>query len=698
VIYEKSIGKNFVWFSSVSIAFFVNATVSSISWAAEVANVTNERVLAESASGENWFLKGGNFRGEHYSPLDEVNDRNVSSLGLAWSTELPMKDGTPTTPIVVDGVVYIGGAYSMVAAIDARNGDTLWTYDPDMKNAFAKNPQLSWISRANRGVAVWDGSVFATTADCRLVAIDAKTGEHQWTKQTCDNEAGYSISDSPYVGGGKVFVGNAGSESEKNNRGYVDAYDPKSGDRIWRFYIVPSHIPEENDTPALKMAANTWSGDTLETVGGGGHSWNEMTYDPVSSQLFFGTSGSAYYDYPTRSPGGGDNLFLSSIVAVNADTGEYNWHYQTVDQDSWDYNATMNIILADLTIEGENRETVLIAPKNGFHYAIDRYTGELLTAGKYAKVNWATHINMETGRPVYDPAAKYWDAPDGEKILFWPNFWGAHSWNPMAFHPDLGLSYIPVIDLPSEIDNAGNSEDVVLLTEVDGKPHAPGKLVAFDPATQSIRWSVDHALPYNGGVMATGGNLVFQGNAEGEIVAYAANTGEELWSVQTGSAISAGPASYSVDGTQYVLIPIGMAGGLQYVYPDMHAANRKQGPVRLMAFSLSGKAEVSGAVAEYPLLPDQPALEASDEIIALGGELYDGYCSYCHGPDGVARFGGSVPDLRYANKDTHATWHGIVIGGARRANGMPSMEISIEQSEAIRSYVLGLSEAIRADR
>jgi quinohemoprotein ethanol dehydrogenase len=698
VIYEKSIGKTFVWFSSVSIAFFVNATVSSISWAAEVANVTNERVLAESASGENWFLKGGNFRGEHYSPLDEVNDRNVSSLGLAWSTELPMKDGTPTTPIVVDGVVYIGGAYSVVAAIDARNGDTLWTYDPDMKNAFAKNPQLSWISRANRGVAVWDGSVFATTADCKLVAIDAKTGEHQWTKQTCDNEAGYSISDSPYVGGGKVFVGNAGSESEKNNRGYVDAYDPKSGDRIWRFYIVPSHIPEENDTPALKMAANTWSGDTLETIGGGGHSWNEMTYDPVSSQLFFGTSGSAYYDYPTRSPGGGDNLFLSSIVAVNADTGEYNWHYQTVDQDSWDYNATMNIILADLTIEGENRETVLIAPKNGFHYAIDRYTGELLTAGKYAKVNWATHINMETGRPVYDPAAKYWDAPDGEKILFWPNFWGAHNWNPMAFHPDLGLSYIPVIDLPSEIDNAGNSEDVVLLTEVDGKPHAPGKLVAFDPATQSIRWSVDHALPYNGGVMATGGNLVFQGNAEGEIVAYAANTGEELWSVQTGSAISAGPASYSVDGTQYVLIPIGMAGGLQYVYPDMHAANRKQGPVRLMAFSLSGKAEVSGAVAEYPLLPDQPALEASDQMIALGGELYDSNCSYCHGPDGVARFGGSVPDLRYANKDTHATWHGIVIGGARSANGMPSMEISIEQSEAIRSYVLGLSEVIRADQ
>jgi quinohemoprotein ethanol dehydrogenase len=677
---------------------YVLIAIVGASSAVAQADVSNKRILEESAAGENWFLKGGTFNGEHYSPLTQVNEENISDLGLEWMVDLPMQDGIATTPIVIDGVIYLSGAYSIVFAVDAKNGEILWTYDPDVRSKFGGGRSFSWYSRINRGVAVWGDSVYAITADCQLISLDAATGDLQWTKQTCETAQGYGISDSPYVGGGKVFVGNAGSESKENNRGYVTAYDADSGDFLWRFFIVPSADPAENDTAALKMAAKTWSGDTLETVGGGGNSWNEMTYDPVSNQLFFGTAGNNIYAHNLRSPDGGDNLFLSSVVAVNADTGEYNWHYQTVDQDSWDYNATMNIILADLTIEGENRETVLIAPKNGFHYAIDRYTGELLTAGKYAKVNWATHINMETGRPVYDPAAKYWDAPDGEKILFWPNFWGAHNWNPMAFHPDLGLSYIPVIDLPSEIDNAGNSEDVVLLTEVDGKPHAPGKLVAFDPATQSIRWSVDHALPYNGGVMATGGNLVFQGNAEGEIVAYAANTGEELWSVQTGSAISAGPASYSVDGTQYVLIPIGMAGGLQYVYPDMHAANRKQGPVRLMAFSLSGKAEVSGAVAEYPLLPDQPALEASDQMIALGGELYDSNCSYCHGPDGVARFGGSVPDLRYANSDTHATWHGIVIGGARSANGMPSMEISIEQSEAIRSYVLGLSAAIRADQ
>jgi quinohemoprotein ethanol dehydrogenase len=660
--------------------------------------VTNERVLAESASGENWFLKGGSFRGEHFSPLSQINAGNVDRLSLAWSMELPIPDGTPTTPIVVDGVIYIGGAYSKVVAIDAATGELLWTYESDVKKHFTEMPWLSWISRANRGVAVWDGSVYATTADCRLISIDAETGRQQWEKQTCDVANGFSISDSPYVGGGKVFVGNAGSESEENGRGYVSAYDAKTGSLLWRFYIVPSHIAEENDTPALKMAAKTWSGDTLATVGGGGHSWNEMTYDPVSNQLFFGTAGSARYDYASRSPGGGDNLFLSSIVAVNAETGEYNWHYQTVDKDSWDFNATMNIILADLRIGDKDRETVLIAPKNGFHYALDRHTGELLTAGKYAKVNWATHINMETGRPVYDPSGEYWNAKDGEKVLFWPNFWGAHTWNPMAFHPSLGLSYIPVVDLPTEIDNAGNSEDVVMLTEVDGKRHAPGKLVAFDPATQSIRWSVDHDLPYNGGLMATGGNLVFQGNANGEFVVYAADTGTELWSVQTGSAINAAPASYSIDDQQYVLIPIGVAGGLQYRYPAMHAAREVKGPVRMMAFSLGGKADMPDPGTGYPPLPDQPALEATAEEIARGQAIYGKSCYGCHGADGISRFGGSVPDLRYANEETHATWHGIVVGGARAANGMPAADIEIEESEAIRKYILSLSEEIRAQQ
>ncbi len=660
--------------------------------------VTDERVLAEAATGENWFLKGGNFRGEHYSPLSQVKVDNVDKLGLAWAVDLPMPDGVATTPIVVDGVIYLSGAYSVVFAIDASNGALIWSYDPDVRGAFADRPELSWISRANRGVAVYDGHVFATTADCRLISIDAATGKRQWTKQTCDNEKGYSISDSPYVGGGKVFVGNAGSESEENNRGYISAYDTTTGDLLWRFFIVPSHKAEENDTPALRMAAKTWTGDVLAKHGGGGNSWNEMTYDPVSNQLFFGTSGSHLYTHAERSPGGGDNLFLSSIVAVNADSGEYNWHYQTVDKDSWDFNATMNIVLADLSIEGDIRETVLIAPKNGFHYALDRHTGELLTAGKYAKVNWATHINMETGRPNYDPEAEYWKIDDGATSLFWPNYWGAHSWNPMAYHPRHGLSYIPVVDLPSVVDNDGSGEDVVMFTELDGVPHSPGKLVAFDPVSQTIRWSVDRSLPYNGGLMTTAGDLVFQGTAEGRFEAFAAENGELLWSVQTGSAINAAPASYSLDGEQFVLIPIGAGGGLQFLYPQMHSTNESKGPTRLLAFSLEGATNMPMVNDAHPPLPVQPELDATPDTIELGKQLYNGYCKFCHGSEAVSRFGGSVPDLRYANEATHATWHGIVVGGAQSANGMPAIDLEIDASEAIRSYVLSLSEEIRAQQ
>lgn len=542
---------------------------------------------------------------------------------------------------------------------------------------------------------MWNGKVFLTTADCKLIALDAGDGKPLWTKTTCDTRLGYFISDSPYVGGGKVFVGNGGSETEIKNRGYISAYDAEQGELLWRFYIVPSDNPAENNTPALKMAAKTWSGDALATHGGGGNSWNEMTYDPVSNQLFFGTSGAYPYVHAERSPVGGDNLFLSSVVAVNANTGEYNWHYQTVDKDSWDYNATMNIVLADLTIHDRERETLLIAPKNGFHYTLDRHTGELLTVGKFARTNWATDINVETGKPNYASEGEFWKLEDGKTTYVWPNMWGSHSWNPMAFHPGHGLSYIPVVDLPGLVNNEGYGEDVVMVTEVDGKAHAPGKLVAFDPSRGQIRWSVNHALPYNGGLMATAGNIVFQGNAEGRFEAYAADTGKRLWSVATASAINAAPASYIVKGTQFVLIPIGAGGGLQYIYPELHSTASSQGPTRLLAFSLDTEGELPRQPAARPKLPIQPKLNAPIATIELGASLYAGYCKYCHGKDVVARFSSSVPDLRYATTETHQTWDAIVIGGSKRMHGMPEAEISVDHAQAIRSYVLSRAEKIR---
>ncbi|MDH3615549.1 MAG: PQQ-dependent dehydrogenase, methanol/ethanol family [Gammaproteobacteria bacterium] len=663
-------------------------------------DVTEERVLAEAGDGDNWFLKGGNFRGEHFSPLTSIDDKTVADLGLAWASNLPVPDGISATPVVVDGVIYLSGAYSLVFAVDATSGDIVWQYDPDVRSRLRQDPGMSWPARVNRGVAVWQGKVLATTADCRLIALDAKTGEKIWSKQTCDWALGYRITDSPYVGGDTVFVGNAGSESHKKNRGYISAYDIDTGNLKWRFYTVPSNKPEENTSAAMKMAAKTWSGTALEKFGGGGSNWNEMTYDPVSGLLFFGTAGALPYTYEVRSPDGGDNLFLSSVIAVNAKTGEYVWHYQTVPEDSWEYNATMNIVLADLEIDGENRQTVLIAPKNGFHYALDRLTGELIAADKYAKVNWATHINLETGKPVYDPAAEYWERPE-EAVAIWPNMWGAHSWNAMAYHPQLKLVYIPVIDVPSIVTgykDANFDDTIEILTEVDGKPFSPGKLVAWDPVDNEPRWTVGHDLPFNGGVLATAGNLVFQGDAHGRFNAYAADTGKALWSVATGSNITAAPVSYSLEGKQYVLIPVGAGGGVQFVYPEMHAADDVRGPTRLMAFALDSDMAMPRVEVAPRNLPSQPELKATTEELEAGRQIFSLQCKGCHGKNAVARYGGSVPDLRYATAETHKTWHGIVIGGALQTNGMPRFELSIDKSEAVRKYVLSLSNQLRESR
>lgn len=673
------------------IAGFLSLFVALAAYADGAGDVTQSRVIAESGKGQNWFLNGGNFRGEHFSPLTEINISNVGDLKLEWSLDLPAPDGIAATPIVVDGTIYLSAPRSIVYAIDAATGNVRWIYDPEIYKRYAEEPYLSSRGRSNRGVAVWEGKVFVGSPDCRLIALDAGTGKEVWSQITCDPSLGYGISDAPRVGGGKVFIGNAGSESQKKNRGYVSAYDADDGKFLWRFYIVPSDDPRENVSPAMKMAAATWSGDAWQEFGGGGSAWNEMTYDPESDLLFFGTAGALPYLYKVRNPDGGDNLFTSSVLAVNASTGEYVWHYQTVPHDSWEYNATMNIVLADLTIDGKLRDVAMIAPKNGFFYVLDRLSGELISADKFAKVNWATHINLETGRPERDPAGSFWDWPEGETSAIWPNMWGAHSWHAMAYHPIHKLVYIPVIDTPQIVTNLGEGDFVDtmdLIDEVDGKPHSPGKLLAWDPVTQSERWSVDHNLAISGGVLATAGNLVFQGNGMGEFNAYDAATGETVWSVTTGTAINAAPVSYQVGENQHVLIPAGPGGIMQFWYPKLHAGAHVQGPTRLFAFSLKGEAslpEIEFVERRVAELPDETG---DEQIIELGAELFADNCGGCHGKNAAARYGGSIPDLRYASADTHKAWQGIVIGGARRTNGMPPADLTADEAEAIRSFVI----------
>lgn len=652
------------------------------------APVDDQRVLAETPKGEQWFLNGGNFRGEHFSPLEQVTAQNVAQLGLDWSVDLPSPNGIAATPLVVDGVIYLSGAFSIVFAIDAASGKELWTFDPKVVITTSNN----WTGRVNRGVAVWGDKVLVSVSDCRLIGLDRATGKQAWSQLTCDPEQGYSITDAPHVGGGMVFVGNAGSEKGVRNRGYVSAYDVATGKFLWRFYIVPSHIPEENTTPEMKMAYASWSGDALEKFGGGGSNWNEMTYNPDSGLLYFGTAGALPYVYEKRSPEGGDNLFTSSVVAVNAKTGEYVWHYQTVPEDSWEYNATMNIVLADLPIHGQPRKTLLIAPKNGFFYVLDRATGELLSARDYVKVNWATHIDMETGRPVLNPEGMYWKAPPGTKVNIWPNMWGSHSAQPMAYNPVSRLVYIPAVNVPDVVSWKGDgdyTDTLEMFDEVDGKPHIPGMLIAWDPVTQTQKWSVPHDVAFNGGVLTTAGNLVFQGDANGQFSAYNAEDGQRLWSVATGSAISAAPVTYSLGGQQHVLIPVGSGSGMQFMYPTFHAGRKTIGKTRLMSFSLEGKAAMPDLTYVAPPLPELPPMTASPETIHQGQELFEEWeCNGCHGKNAVARLGGTVPDLRYATKETYLQWDGIVIGGARSPLGMPAFEMSTEEAEAIRAWVL----------
>jgi quinohemoprotein ethanol dehydrogenase len=671
---------------------------SAAAAAASFGKVTDARVLEEAKRGDNWLVNAGNYRGQHYSPLHQIDTKSVAQLGLEWSSDLAAPDGIAATPIVVDGTIYLSGPFSIVYAIDAASGQLRWTYDPQVLAALDGNSG-SWTARSSRGVAVWDGRVYVGTADCRLIALDAGKGTVAWTQQTCDTKLGYTISDAPRVGGGRIYLGNAGSESGKKNRGYVSAYDPYTGKLRWRFYTVPSDDPAQNTSPAMQMAAKSWTGDAWKPFGGGGNNWNEMTYDPQSRLLFFGTAGALPYEHDYRNSTGGDDLFTSSVLAINSETGEYVWHYQTVPEDNWDYNATMNLVLADLEIADKQRQVLMIAPKNGFFYVLDRHNGALISAEKYATVNWATSIDRATGRPV-DPAGMFWTRHVGETVNAWPNMWGAHSWQPMAYDPTLRLVYIPVIDVPSIVTvlGDGNYHDTMdLVTDLDGKPHSPGRLVAWDPASQTARWTIDQALPVNGGLLATAGGLVFQGDAQGRFSAYDAASGVRLWSVETGSAINAAPVTYLVGRKQYVLVPIGAGGGMQLVYPELHAAATAHGPTRLLAFAIDGKQPMPIAPAATRVLPAPAPVTASADVIAHGAEIYAERCGYCHGKDAIAHYGGTIPDLRYASIETHDQWLAIVVGGTRRTKGMPAAELSAEDAEAVRQYVLSAAQGLHTN-
>lgn len=645
--------------------------------------------VAAPAPGE-WMMLGRTPNQHHYSPLSQINDRTVSALGLAWHADLPTQDGLLANPLVADGLVYQIGAYSHVWAIDVRTGELRWSFDPKVK--VASQFASMWSHHLNRGVALWNDRVIFGTSDCRLIALDRSNGRKLWDVRACEDDGTRAINGAPRVGGGKVFIGNSDVDTGIG-RGSMDAYDARTGKHLWRFYTIPGDPSlKKNRTRGNEVAARTWEGPEWWKSAGGGSTWEGITYDPVLNRVYFGVDGPSPWNASRRR---GDNLFTDSIVAVDANTGEYLWHYQTVPNDTWDLNDCSPIVIGELPINGKKTRVLMHAPKNGFFYVLEAATGKLIAADKIGQPTWASSIDLRTGRPVEYPDARYYATPS-RRAMVNPGPVGIHNWHAMSFDDSNGLMYVPTTNVSvlygmSEQASALGGDTFTDYYAGMADPriqHRMGRLIAWDPVAKVERWGVDEEVGTNGGVLSTAGNLVFQGTGTGDFAAYRADTGEKLWSFATGSAIQAAPSSVEIDGEQLVLIPVGDGSGIGLSVPRYSSTPAARGPSRLLAFKLGGtdsyKTELAPIVFPQPPLPQQPA-----DRVAKGKELYSAYaCDYCHGP-GAERWTMSVPDLRRATAQTHAEFLGIVIGGARSSRGMPQFrDMSAEDGLAIQAFVI----------
>jgi quinohemoprotein ethanol dehydrogenase len=647
-------------------------------------DVTEARVIAEAATGNNWLVGGRTFDEQHFSPLKQVTDQNIGNLGLAWATDIESAMGLATEPIVVDGVIYVSAPGSRVYAVDALSGKVLWRFDPKVRLDRMRN---SWAAHSNRGLAVWAGKVYVGTGDCRLVAIDAASGHQAWESPVCDGSQ-TGITGAPHVGKGKVFIGYNGSDT--GVRGSLVAFDATTGKEAWRFWTVPGDPAKGFESKALETAAKTWSGDKWWDVGGG-DVWDPITYDPSTGLVIFGTAGAEpeeLFGDKADKKVGGDRLYAGCVIAVNVDTGEYVWHFQTSAPDF--HTENMHILLADVAINGQNRRVAITAPKNGFIYVLDEKSGSLLEAKPIAKVSWATSIDLKTGRPVEVSAPA-----SGNRFLG-----GGHNWWPMSYSPITGLVYLPLHDVK---DKQPPSAD-----QGDEFPEN-GKLLAWDPRSQSARWSVTEPIATNGAVLSTAGNLVFQGQGTGEFAAYAADSGRKVWSIKTGSAIHSVPVSFAVQGDQYILVPVGWGSGSRLFSrgSSMATPEAKRGPARLLAFKLGAKTPFPTVTVRIPPVPKPPDQTFSKETIQTGAALYVKHiCFDCHGPaaDGSGAFteDGAIPDLRYLPAESHRLWDATVLGGSHQKNGMPGFgnppgypivvrKLSAKEADAIHAYVIDQS-------
>jgi quinohemoprotein ethanol dehydrogenase len=660
-------------------------------------SVDSKNPLVDFNSSPNeWLLHGRTYAEERHSPLDQINTSNVDQIGLSWSFETGTNRGHETTPIVKDGVMFITAPWSVVHALDAKTGDLLWTHDPQVERAWANNACCDVV---NRGVALYENSIFFGTLDGRLISLDKDTGNENWSILTIDKSWPYTITGAPRIVKGNVIIGNGGGEF--GVRGYVTAYDVDSGDELWRFYTVPGNPNEPFESPEMEIAAKTWSGGKWWEYGGGGTVWDSMAYDPDLDTLYIGTGNGSPWNRYVRSPGGGDNLYLSSIVALDPDTGDYKWHYQTTPGDSWDYTATQHMILADLEINGQIRKVIMQAPKNGFFYVIDRTNGELISAENYVPINWATHVDMETGRPIENPANNYFNTP----ALTTPGPLGGHNWQPMAFNPDTGLVYIPAQEMLFVYSHdkdfkynrkTWNTGQQVEMTYLPKNPDELamvdkatfGYLLAWDPVAQKEVWREQYQRPWSGGLLSTAGDLVLQGTSDGRFIAFDAASGEMLWSVDTGQGIIAPPITYMIDEEQYIAVQVGYGGAyaLAGAFPSANKNPAQNG--RMLVFKLGGE-EMSPPVQSIAKVnPVVPSMTTDALTIARGEYEYHEHCQFCHGAGVIG--GGVIPDLRYLDEVGHKTFLGVILGGMHSEKGMASFKdvLSLEQANQIQAYII----------
>jgi quinohemoprotein ethanol dehydrogenase len=672
--------------------FIAVLVAASLATASSAASVDTARLMAagSAANAGQWMSYGRDYTEQRYSPLKQITADNAGQLGLAWFADLVERGGSyENTPIVVDGSIFVTSPWSKVYAFDAKTGKLRWKYDPKVPGEYAVKLCCGIV---NRGVAVWKGRVIWGTLDGRLIAADAKTGRKVWEVQATDPRKTLSITGAPRIANGRIFIGEAGAEFEQ--RGYLAAYDADNGRELWRWWAVPGDPSKGFEQPELEWAAKTWTGEWWK-AGGGGTPWDAINYDPLTDLVYVGTGNGAPWPAEIRSPGGGDNLFTSSIVALDAKTGKYRWHYQETPSDSFDFDSTQQIMTADLRIDGSSRHVVMHAPKNGMFYVLEASTGKLLAGKPYVPtVNWMSGLDAN-GKPILNPEANYGKTNRGFNVV--PSAGGAHSWHAIAFNPNTGLVYIPTTygSFPLVAEAGAKMGNQLLSINVTKRPQdAPPKLEgagnylqAWNPVTMATVWKQPLGSAKSG-VMTTAGNLVFQGSAPRSFSAFRADTGERVWTTDSQAGIVGGSVSYALDGVQYVAVVSGTTGfGGNYWAPTYS---------RLLVYTLGGRA-VLPTPAEYkPPALSPPAQFGTDEQLATGLAQYTAHCATCHGNDG--RVSSVFPDLRYAGALHSAElFKVIVIDGALRANGMVSFAkvMTPQDAEAIRAHVVRLANQLK---